>query len=91
MNKQEFIAKVAENLGKTQTEVKPIVENVFETLKERMYQEDPVKIAGFGTFDIKKRAARTARNPQTGADVAVPAKNAPHFKPSKELKEYVQD
>jgi DNA-binding protein HU-beta len=91
MNKVEFIGMVAEKTGKTKVEVTPIVESVFACLMDRMYQEDPVKIAGFGEFGIKKRAARTGRNPQTGEAVEIGAKNACYFKPAKALKEYVQD
>lgn len=89
MNKVEFAKLVASDLGRTQAEVSPVVDKVFARLAERMYQEDEVKIADFGTFGVKKREARTARNPQTGGTVEVPAKLAPYFKPSKALKEYV--
>jgi nucleoid DNA-binding protein len=96
MNKVELTAKVvanlkARNLDVTQAGAAPIVAEVFDVIKERLYQEEKVSIAGFGHFDIRKKAARTGRNPQTGGTVDIPAKNAPYFKPSKELKEYVQD
>jgi nucleoid DNA-binding protein len=91
MNKAGLIAKVAEVTGKTQTEVTPVVNGVFDVLKERMYQEDDVSVAGFGKFGTRKRAARTGRNPQTGEAVEIAAKNAAFFKPAKELKEYIQD
>jgi len=60
-------------------------------IKERMYQEEPVSIAGFGKFSTTKREARVGRNPSTGGEIDIPAKNAAHFKPAKELKEYIQD
>jgi nucleoid DNA-binding protein len=91
MNKAELIAKVAELTSRTQVDVTPVVNTVFEVLKERMYQEEDVNVAGFGRFGIKKREERAGRNPQTGEALTIPAKNAPYFKASKELKEYVQD
>jgi len=96
MNKVELVAKVVANLKAKGAEVTltgatPIVSEVFDVLKDRMYQEETVNIAGFGKFLTKKREARIGRNPQTGTAVEIGAKNVPCFKPSKELKEYVQD
>lgn len=91
MNKAELIAKVAETTGQTKVAVTEVVGAVFTTVKERLYQEEEVSIAGFGKFGVKKRDARTGRNPATGEAVEISAKNAAFFKPAKELKEYIQD
>lgn len=96
MNKAEFIDLVAHNVKEkkssiTKEETAIVVNTVLETLQERLYQEDDVNLTGFGKFGIRKKEARTARNPQTGDPVEVAAKNAVYFKPGKELKEYVQD
>jgi nucleoid DNA-binding protein len=96
MNKVELIAKVVANLKDrglhaTQVDASPIVNEVFSVIQERLYQEEEVKIADFGSFKTVKRDARTGRNPSTGEAVEIPAKNAVTFKPAKYLKEYVQD
>jgi len=96
MNKTELVARVTNNLkaeGKdvTQSTVAPIVNEVFSVIQDRLYQEEEVKIADFGSFKTTKRAARVGRNPATGEEVNIPAKNAVSFKPAKALKDYIQD
>lgn len=96
MNKAELVAKVAKDLKEkdvdvNQTIVGQVVGKVFDVIQDRLYQEEAIKIADFGTFETVKRAARTGRNPATGEAVQIAAKNAVHFKPAKALKEYIQD
>lgn len=91
MNKAELIDMVAERAGHTKKDTTKILDTLFDTLKERLYQEDDISIAGFGKFGIRKRDARVARNPKTGEDVNVGAKNVCFFHPAAALKEYIQD
>lgn len=87
MTKAEFVKKVAERAGvgkkKTEAVINAFMEVVAETLKEG----EKVYLRGFGTFLMKKRSARTARNPKTGKVIKVPPKLVPAFKPGKSLKE----
>jgi len=73
MNKGELIDMVAEDVGCTKRDAKIIVECVFDSIAKAMEKGEPVRLVGFGTFGIRKRAARTARNPRTGENISVPA------------------
>jgi DNA-binding protein HU-beta len=86
MNKGELIDMVAEDVGCTKRDAKIIVECVFDSIAKAMEKGEPVRLVGFGTFGIRKRAARTARNPRTGENISVPAMNVPFFKAGKDLK-----
>lgn len=92
MNKQQLIAKMME---KTKTDLsKAAVEkfaNAFiDTVKESVAAGDPVQLVGFGTFEVRQRASRECRNPQTGETLLVPACKVPAFKPGKAFKEIVK-
>jgi len=86
MNKGELIDMVAEDVGCTKRDAKTVVECVFDSIAKAMGKGEPVRLVGFGTFGIRKRAARTARNPRTGENISVPAMNVPFFKAGKDLK-----
>ena len=90
MNKGELIDKVAGEIGVTKKEGKKAVECVFEAITDCLAKGDAVRLVGFGTFGIRKRAARMARNPRTGEKIQVKAMNVPFFKAGKELKEKVK-
>jgi len=90
VNKGELIGKVAQEIDHTKVETKGVVECVFKNITDCLAKGDVVRLIGFGTFGIRKRAAREARNPRTGERVAIPAKNVPVFKAGKELKERVK-
>ncbi|MBA7567460.1 HU family DNA-binding protein [Candidatus Atribacteria bacterium 1244-E10-H5-B2] len=90
MNKGELIDKVAKETGRTKVEAKGIVECVLKNITDCLAQGNAVRLIGFGTFEVRKRAAREGRNPQTGERVAIPAKSVPVFKAGKELKEKVK-
>jgi DNA-binding protein HU-beta len=90
VNKGELIDKVAGEIGVTKKEGKKTVECVFETITDCLAKGDAVRLVGFGTFGIRKRAARKARNPRTGEEIQVKAMNVPFFKAGKELKEKVK-
>ena len=90
MNKGELIDKVAGEIGVTKRETKKAVECVFETITDCLAKGDAVRLVGFGTFGVRQRAARDARNPRTGEKIRVQAMNVPFFKAGKELKEKVK-
>ena len=90
MNKGELIDKVAGDVGYTKREAKIAVECVFENITDCLAKGDAVRLVGFGTFGIRKRAARMARNPRTGEKIQVCAMSVPFFKAGKELKEKVK-
>lgn len=91
MNKQELIDEVADELGGgvTKQDVERTLEAFTRVVGTNLRQGEPVQLVGFGTFEPRKRAARTARNPQTGAPVKVPASTTPVFKAGQPLKDYV--
>jgi len=91
MTKADIVENIAEMTGLTKTDTALVVEGMIETLKDAMISGETVEIRGFGTFKIKKRAARRARNPRTGEPVDIPAKFVPTFKPSRELKNAVAE
>ena len=90
MNKGELIDKVANEIECTKLEAKIVIDCVFKNVTDCLAKGDEVKLVGFGTFGIRKRAARVARNPLTGEKVSVPAKSVPFFKAGKILKERVK-
>jgi len=90
MNKKELIKSVVEATGLSKKDVTAIVDSVFDTITSALSQGQDVKISGFGTFKIKERAARKARNPQSGEEIMIEARKVPTFKPAKQLKELVK-
>lgn len=87
MNKAELVADVAERMGDSKLKAEEAVNAVFEAIAKALKNGDEVRLPAFGVFDVKDTAARTARNPQTGAEVAIPAGRKARFKPGKALKE----
>ncbi|RLB10279.1 MAG: DNA-binding protein [Deltaproteobacteria bacterium] len=88
MNKTDLINEVAKVLG-TKKDAQKAVDCVFSTIKEALKKKEPVTIIGFGTFKVAKRKARVGRNPRTGEEIKIPAKNVPKFVPGKALREAV--
>lgn len=88
MNKTDLISKVATVIG-TQKQAKEAVECVLDVITESLASKDTVQIAGFGSFKVSERKARTGRNPQSGAAIEIPARNVPKFVPGKALKDAV--
>jgi nucleoid DNA-binding protein len=84
MNKAQLIEWVAQTTN-TKKEAQDAVETLLEGIRKSLKKQENVTIAGFGTFKVKHRKARTARNPKTGATIQVPAKKTVGFKPSKDL------
>ncbi len=89
MNKQELIAEVAQRAGLTKKDASMAVNAMLEAIKTALSKKEAVRLIGFGTFDVKKRAARKGRNPRTGAELNIPARNAVVFRPANALKDIV--
>ena len=89
MNKTELVANVADKTGTTKREAEKAVNAVFAALQQAMVEGDTVQLIGFGTFEVKERAARTGRNPRSGAMIEIPASKNPVFKAGKALKDAV--
>nr|WP_091832666.1 HU family DNA-binding protein [Marininema halotolerans] len=89
LNKAELIDQVAESMGKTKKETTLLVEAVLDSISEALRQGEKVSLIGFGNFEVRERAARTGRNPQTGEAIQIEASKVPAFKPGKQLKEAV--
>ena len=89
MNKTELVANVAEKAGLTKKDAEKALTAVLESVQQALIEGDRVQLIGFGTFEVKARAARMGRNPQTGKDMEIPASKAPVFKAGKALKDAV--
>ncbi|AIF50033.1 MULTISPECIES: HU family DNA-binding protein [unclassified Pelosinus] len=89
MNKTELIASVAEKAGLTKKDAEKAINALFVSVEEALAQQDKVQIIGFGTFEVKTREERKGRNPQTGAEITIPASKNPVFKAGKGLKDIV--
>jgi len=90
MTKREIVRSVAEKLNLTQLQTKKIVQNVFDCLAETLVTEGRVELRNFGVFEVRKRAARKARNPRTGEKVLVKEKHVVVFKSGKTLEDALQ-
>jgi DNA-binding protein HU-beta len=89
MNKQELVAAMAAKAGLTKVDAEKALNALVEATKETLAKKDSVQLVGFGTFSVSKRAARTGRNPQTGKEIKIAAKNVAKFKAGKTLGEAV--
>ena len=89
MNKGELISKIAEDAGLTKVQAGAALEAVTDGVTSTLAKGDKLTLVGFGTFSVTHRAARKGRNPQTGAEINIQAKNVVKFKPGKELAERV--
>ena len=89
MNKAELIAAIAAKTGETKKSAEGAVNALVETITESLVKGDKVQLVGFGSFEVRKRAARKGRNPQTKEEIKIPASKAPVFKAGKALKDLV--
>jgi DNA-binding protein HU-beta len=89
MNKNELVAAVAEKTGLAKTEAGSAVEAVFDTISAELKAGGDVRLIGFGNFTVSRREASKGRNPMTGAEVDIPARNVPKFAAGKGLKDAV--
>ncbi len=90
MNKEELVQAVAKATKTTQKEASEIINAFMCTVQTAVSKGQKVTLVGFGTFESKKRAARTGRNPQTGATIKIAAKKVPTFSAGKQFKELVK-
>lgn len=91
MTKKEIVKEISEKIGLTQLKTKEIVQRTFDAIVETLVEEKRIELRNFGVFEVKKRAARKARNPRTGDKVFVPEKFVVTFKPGKEMEERVRE
>ena len=90
MNKTELVKAVSTQAELTQKDAAKVVDALFETISNTLAKEEKIQLVGFGTFEVRDRAARKGRNPQTGEEIDIAASKVPAFKPGKELKEAVK-
>ena len=89
MNKAELIAAIAAKTGATKKSAEASVNAFIDVVTETLVEGDKVQLVGFGSFEVRKRAARKGRNPQTKEEIKIPASKAPVFKAGKALKDLV--
>lgn len=89
MNKTELVAAVAEKTGLTKKDAEKALCALIETVKEEVTKNEKVQLIGFGTFEARKRNARTGKNPQSGEAIEIPAATVPAFKAGKAFKDMV--
>ncbi len=89
MNKTELIDAIAKEAGLSKKDAGKALDALTSTITKTLKKKDKVALVGFGTFQTSKRAARTGRNPQTGAEIKIPAATVPKFTAGKGLKDAV--
>lgn len=89
MNKAELIAAVAAKADVSQKEAGAVVTAVLDEIKDALKKGDKVQLVGFGSFEVREKAARTGKNPRTGETINIPASKAPAFKAGKAFKDYI--
>ena len=91
MTKADLVEEVSRVTELTRKESEVIVDTLFDSVIKALKTGDKLEVRGFGSFRVRQRNARIGRNPKTGAKVEVPAKSVPYFKPSKELKDLINE
>jgi integration host factor subunit beta len=89
LTKADLIEEILRVTELPRRESETIVETIFDSIIQSLQKGEKIEIRGFGSFRTRQRRGRVGRNPKTGAKVEVPAKKIPFFKPSKELKDFV--
>lgn len=89
MNKSELVAALATKTGVTKKAAEESLNAFLEVVKESLVKGEKVQLVGFGSFEVRSRAARKGRNPQTKEEIKIPASKAPVFKAGRELKDLV--
>jgi len=89
MNKAEFVASLADKAELSKADAGRALDAMVETIGKALKKGDTVTLVGFGTFSVRKRAARKGRNPQTGAEIKIKASKSPAFKAGKALKDAI--
>ena len=91
MNKSDLIAAMAAKTGSTKKDAEATLNAFVDVVTESLVKGDKVQLVGFGSFEVRKRAARKGRNPQTKEEIKIPASKAPVFKAGKALKDLVNN
>lgn len=89
MNKKELVSQMAQKSGLTQKDTEKALDTFIEVVSASLEQGQSVQLIGFGTFEVRQRAARDGKNPRTGETIHMPAAKVPAFKAGKALKEKV--
>ena len=89
MNKAELVAAIAEKAEISKKDSEAALKAFTDVVAEELKKGEKLQLVGFGTFEVAERAARTGRNPQTGAEMTIPASKAPKFKAGKALKDAI--
>lgn len=89
MNKNDLVAAVAEGTGLSKADCTKAVDGVFDAITDALKAGTEIRLVGFGTFSVSRRAASQGRNPRTGEPISIPASNQPKFKAGKGLKDAV--
>ncbi|AIS09309.1 DNA-binding protein HU [Lactobacillus helsingborgensis] len=90
INKSELTKEVAAKTDLKQKDAEKVIDALIESIKDNLAKGEKVQIIGFGSFEVRDRAARKGRNPQTGKTLTIPATKVPAFKPGKALKDAVK-
>ncbi len=90
MNKAQLVEEVSGEAGLSNKETQKVIDAIVETIGDTLAAGEKVTLAGFGTFGVRQRKARTGRNPQTGATIQISAKRVAKFVPGKNLKNKVE-
>lgn len=90
MTKADLVEIIFEKVGLSKKEAQDIVEIIFDTIKQSFVEGESVKIPGFGTFNVRKKAARRGRNPQTGDELTISPRRVLTFKASNQLKDEIE-
>ena len=90
MNKEELVKEVSKKANVSQKEAADVIAATIDAIQKSVAAGQKVTLVGFGTFEARKRAERTGRNPQTGAEIKIAAKTVPAFSAGKKFKEIVQ-
>lgn len=89
VNKAELVKEIADKTDLKKKDAEAVLAAVMSSIQEELVKGNRVQLIGFGTFEVRHRAARKGRNPQTGKEITIPATQVPAFKPGKALKESV--
>ena len=90
MNRKELVEEIADMTGQSRSVADAFVSSFIDVVSTNMKKRDGVRLVGFGTFSVAKRKARSGRNPQTGAEIKIPARKAPVFKAGALLRKAVE-
>jgi DNA-binding protein HU-beta len=91
LNKAELITAVSEKADLTKRDVETVVNAITEVIEEALTRGEKVSLVGFGTFEVRDRAARMGRNPQTKQEIKIPATRVPAFRAGKSLKDRIHE